>query len=115
MLDEKRAKYANLYMQNNVSISSIWVPYMGVMTLCLANQKLVDHGLGSITQKKKVLLHSFFSFFCTPFYISFFFLLFNSIQLFYSCNKSFWPEVQIQIQVLTVSAIHGVQMLLIYI
>ena len=36
------------------------------------------------------------------------------IQFIYSCNKSLWPKVQIQIKVLTVSAIHGVQMLLIY-
>ena len=81
MLDEKRAKYANLYMQNNVSIYSIWVPYMGVITLCLANQKLVDHGLGSITHKKKVLLHSFFLFFPLLFtFLSFFYF---SIQFNY--------------------------------
>ena len=42
-------------------------------------------------------------------------IFFNSIQFIYSCNKGLWPKVQIQFQVLTVSVIHGVQMLLIYI
>ena len=39
----------------------------------------------------------------------------NIIQFIYSCNKALWPEVQIQVQVLIVSVIDGVQMLLIYI
>ena len=38
---------------------------------------------------------------------------YNSIQFIYACNKGLWPKVQIQFQVLTISVIHGVQMLLI--
>ena len=37
----------------------------------------------------------------------------SPIQFIYSCNKGLWPKVQIQVQVLTVSVIHDVQMLLI--
>ena len=37
-----------------------------------------------------------------------------TLQFIYLCNKGLWPKVQIQVQVLTVSVIHDVQMLLIY-